>query len=79
MHIHFKIRTGGYDFTSQLFFDDSVLAAAFSQAPYAGRGVPDVTNARDGIYRNGGSQLVLPVSKDGSGYAGTFDIGLRLT
>jgi protocatechuate 3,4-dioxygenase beta subunit len=79
VHIHFKIRTGGYDFTSQLFFDDPVLAEAFSQAPYASRGAPGVTNARDGIYRSGGSQLVLPATKDGSGYAGTFDIGLQLT
>ena len=83
VHIHFKIRTGGYDFTSQLFFDDAVLAEAYSQAPYAARGTPDVTNARDGIYRQGGSQLVLPVTKtttseSPSGYAGTFDIGLQL-
>ena len=78
MHIHFKIRTGGHDFTSQLFFDDGVLTEVYSQAPYADRGAPGVTNARDGIYRQGGSQLVLPVTKTGDGYAGTFDIGLQL-
>ena len=78
VHIHFKVRTGGYDFTSQLFFDDATLAEAFSQVPYAGRGAPDVTNARDGIYRQGGSQLVMPVTKNGAGHAGTFDIGLQL-
>lgn len=78
VHIHFKIRTGGYDFTSQLFFDDGVLTEVHRRAPYAGRGAPGTTNARDGIFRQGGSQLVVPVTKAGDGYAGTFDIGLQL-
>ena len=77
VHIHFKIRANGSDFTSQLFFDEGVLAQAYTQAPYTGRGTPDVTNARDGIYRGGGSQLVLPMTRTGDGYAGTFDIGIQ--
>ena len=35
-----------------------------------------MTNARDGIYRRGGSQLLLALAEDGDGYAATFDIGL---
>lgn len=34
-------------------------------------------NAGDGIFRNGGEQLVR-LEKDAQGYAGTFDIGLRM-
>ena len=75
VHVHFKIRTSqGQTFTSQLFFDEAVNDAVLSKAPYNTRGTRDTTNARDGIYK---SQLLLPVTADGSGYAGTFDIGLQ--
>jgi protocatechuate 3,4-dioxygenase beta subunit len=81
VHIHFKIRTepaasSGLEFTSQLFFDESVTAEVFAQAPYAGRGTQDTTNANDGIYRDGGSQLLLTPMRSGSGYAATFEIGV---
>ncbi len=34
-HIHFKIRTAdGYDFTSQLFFDDAISDTVFNLEPY---------------------------------------------
>src|SRR3954452_15618585 len=43
VHIHFKIRTDpdseqGYEFTSQLYFDDSLTDHVLSQAPYAAKG-----------------------------------------
>jgi protocatechuate 3,4-dioxygenase beta subunit len=81
VHVHFKIRsTPGsvtrLEFTSQLYFDDAVTDAVFAQAPYNARGRRDTTNASDGIFANGGSELMLPVRRDGSGYAGTFDIAL---
>lgn len=76
VHVHFKIRTTqGHTFTSQLFFDEAVNDAVLSRAPYNTRGARDTTNARDGIYK---SQLLLPVTPDGSGYAGTFDIGVQI-
>ena len=89
VHIHFKIRTpaaaaragrdGTYDFTSQLFFDEALSDRVFAQAPYAGRGRRDTTNARDGIFRASGSQLMLAVKPSGGGYAASFDIGLDLS
>ncbi len=82
VHIHFKIRHGTgsnqKEFTSQLFFDDTFTDAVFKTAPYSTRGTRNTRNAADGIYRNGGSQLLLDTKKDGTGYAATFDIGLNL-
>ncbi|MCC7446301.1 MAG: intradiol ring-cleavage dioxygenase [Anaerolineae bacterium] len=81
VHIHFKIRTdpqaqAGYEFTSQLFFDDALSDAVFKQQPYASKGAGKLPNSRDGIYRNGGDQLLLNVIKDGDGYTATFNIGI---
>ena len=81
VHIHFKIRTdpdasSGLEFTSQLFFDESVTAQVFAQQPYLARGPQDTTNARDGIYQSGGSQLLLAPTSSGAGYAATFEIGV---
>lgn len=82
VHIHFKIRlfTGAqtsHEFTSQLYFDDSLTDQVYTQSPYNTRGARDRRNSRDGIYRNGGSQLTLAASKSGRGYAAAFDIGLE--
>ena len=77
-HIHFKIRTGdGYEFTSQLYFDDALTDRVHGQEPYVARGPRDTRNANDGIFRNGGELLTLHVVESGDGYAGTFDIGLQ--
>jgi len=81
IHLHFKIRTslagGGYEFTSQLFFDESVTAAVLAQSPYRTKGQPDTSNARDGIYQGGGSQLLVTPVGEGSGYGVTFDLALQ--
>jgi protocatechuate 3,4-dioxygenase beta subunit len=83
VHIHFKIRssassTSAYEFTSQLFFDDTLTDQVHAADPYAAKGQRDTRNANDGIYNQGGSQLVLDVAADGSGgYAATFDIALE--
>ena len=81
VHIHFKIRTsltgGGQEFTSQLFFDEAVIAQVHSQSPYSQKGTRDTANTRDGIYQGGGSQLVLPIASEGSGLGATFDIALQ--
>jgi hypothetical protein len=89
VHIHFKIRTPAsaalaeqrdrtYEFTSQLFFDDALNDRVFAHAPYAGRGQRDTTNARDGIFRDSGGQLMLSVAPSGAGYKASFDVGLDL-
>lgn len=84
VHIHFKLRPldasgkAKGEFTSQLFFPESVNTAVFARTPYSQKGNrADTPNATDGIYRNGGNQLLLDVKGDASrGYVATFDIGL---
>jgi protocatechuate 3,4-dioxygenase beta subunit len=81
VHIHFKIRTRpapgpGAEFTSQIYFDDGVTDRVHRQAPYASRGQGRVRNDRDGLFRSGGRQLLLPVTESGAGYAGTFAVAL---
>jgi protocatechuate 3,4-dioxygenase beta subunit len=83
VHIHFKIRTGtgqAYEFTSQLFFDDTLSDQVYAAHPaYASKGPHTLLNAQDNIYRNGGSQLLLNLMPTANGYAGTFDVGLNIT
>ncbi len=83
VHIHFKIRTDaaagrGHEFTSQLYFDDAITDQVFQQQPYDGKGQRTIRNNRDGIFRQGGNQLMLTLTKETQGFAGTFDIGLQI-
>lgn len=83
VHIHFKIRgdpasARGYEFTSQLYFDDATSDRVFRQEPYARKGQRSVRNQQDRIFRRGGDQLLLPVTQSGRRYAGTFEIGLQI-
>ena len=83
VHIHFKIRTNpsgasGFEFTSQLFFDESLTDLVHAQAPYSNRGRRDTVNSRDGIYSSGGTELVVPLSASGGGYAGTLNASVRV-
>ncbi len=78
-HIHFKIRTSaGHEFTSQLFFDDSLTDVVHAKAPYASKGKRTLRNAGDNIYTSGGDQLLLAMTPSGDGYTTTFDIGLQV-
>jgi protocatechuate 3,4-dioxygenase beta subunit len=82
VHIHFKIRPApsagrGFDFTSQLYFDDTFTDRVHAQQPYASRGQRTVRNSGDGLFRQGGAQLVLDVRPDGQNYAATFPVGLQ--
>jgi protocatechuate 3,4-dioxygenase beta subunit len=84
VHIHFKIRTDpaaqrGFEFTSQLYFDDAITDHVHAQAPYAAKGPRPLKNDRDYIFRSGGRQLMLLPTKDAQGFIGTFDIGLQIT
>jgi protocatechuate 3,4-dioxygenase beta subunit len=85
VHIHFKIRTdpaatsGGFEFTSQLFFDDAFSDQIYSQGVYAAKGKHDVQNARDGIYQQSQGMTLLDVTKDGDGYKATFEIAIQRT
>jgi protocatechuate 3,4-dioxygenase beta subunit len=84
VHIHFKIRypegpNGTYEFTSQFFFDDDFSAQVYLEPPYAARGTQNTLNSSDGIYGNGGSQLILLPVESGDGLAAEFSIALDLT
>jgi hypothetical protein len=50
----------------------------YLQEPYNQRGERNTRNERDGIYGNGGSQLLLNVTQNASGYSAVFDIGLQI-
>ena len=83
VHVHFKIRTEEsagrkYAFTSQLYFDDAFNARVFAAEPYASRGRRWPRNADDGIFRDGGAQLLLAPQPDGEGYAARFDVALQV-
>lgn len=78
VHIHFKIRSGSEEFTSQLYFDDALTDQIHAQAPYASRGQRSTRNADDGLYRNGGADLTLNARASGGALEATFDIGLVL-
>ena len=80
VHVHFKIRTAeapGSEFTSQLYFDETLSERVYAAAPYAGRGRPKLSNDSDFLFRDGGRQLLLDVTSEAAGYAAVFDIGLQ--
>ncbi len=89
VHIHFKIRTDpdadtGYEFTSQLFFDEELTDVVYTQAPYSSRGTRNTYNEDEGIFQGSEGLLTLAITEtededDIAQYEATFDIGLDLT
>jgi protocatechuate 3,4-dioxygenase beta subunit len=82
VHIHFKIRTASQqaqEFTSQLYFEDAVTDRVHAQSPYADKGQRSIKNDQDGIFQQGGTQLLLSPTPTNQGYAATFEIGLQIT
>ncbi|MBN8593082.1 MAG: intradiol ring-cleavage dioxygenase [Anaerolineae bacterium] len=90
VHIHFKIRTeDGYEFTSQFFFDPTLIEMIYAEEPYAAKGSPDTPNTRDNIYQGSDDLMtlnLLPLTEEEleeldmtAGYSATFDIGLDLS
>jgi protocatechuate 3,4-dioxygenase beta subunit len=93
VHLHFKIRMfegseATLEFTSQLYFNDTVTDEVYSQPPYSDRGSRDVRNNQDGIFNgastdglvqsNTGEHLMFNLTQQDQGYLGTFNIGLKL-
>lgn len=78
VHIHFKIRSGSSQFTSQLYFDESLTDQVHLQSPYNSKGRRNTLNSQDGIFQGGGSQLLLSPTAEGSGYGATFDVALQI-
>jgi protocatechuate 3,4-dioxygenase beta subunit len=84
VHIHFKIRTdpdaeAGFEFTSQLFFDDDLSRAVYATGIYAQKGAQDQPNESDQIFNQSGGMTLLSVTQDGDGYTATFPIAVQLT
>jgi protocatechuate 3,4-dioxygenase beta subunit len=82
VHVHFKIRTTpaaqkGYEFTSQLYFDEAQNDRIFAREPYSARTGQRVRNEADRIFQSGGKQLMLPVTEGSDGYSGTFSLALH--
>ncbi len=82
VHIHFKIRsrpssTPGFEFTSQLYFDDVLTDQVHARPPYAAKGQRSQRNSGDRIFARGGSQLLLAPVRDGQGWASAFEIALQ--
>jgi protocatechuate 3,4-dioxygenase beta subunit len=83
VHIHFKIRSSSsaaaaYEFTSQLFFDDTLSQQVYASGVYASKGQPDQPNASDGIFNQSGGATLLNVTQDGDTYKTTFEIAVQL-
>ena len=81
VHIHLKFRTdpfaeSAHEFTTQLFFDDALTDKVFAKPPYAANGERNTRNNNDRVYRQGGAQLTLALTPEGTGYAGTADFEL---
>lgn len=82
VHVHFKIRTQpvrqrSLEFTSQLYFDDAVTDLVHGEAPYAQNGQRRARNQNDRIFRRGGDQLKLAVTKTNQGYAASFAVAMQ--
>jgi protocatechuate 3,4-dioxygenase beta subunit len=84
VHLHFKIRTNpsasrSFDFTSQLYFDDTITDRVLSAPPYAARGPRTTRNRQDWIFRRGGDRLMLAPTIELDGYSAKFLIALQLS
>jgi protocatechuate 3,4-dioxygenase beta subunit len=79
-HIHVKVHVGGnVVHTGQLYFPDAVTNAVYRRTPYRSHGTRDTTNARDGIYGQGGRRSTLRLARHprDSGYTGSLALGVR--
>ena len=88
VHIHFKVRTPAqaaladqtaYEFTSQLFFEEELTDQIHAQQPYAAKGQRTLKNSGDGIFRQAGEVLIVPVALSQVGYSAIFALGLDLS
>jgi hypothetical protein len=77
IHIHFKVRASGLEFTSQMFFTDEQNAEVMKRSPYSSRGNPDTSDSTDNIYGSDGAKLLLQPQSDGSGgCTAEFSVGV---
>jgi protocatechuate 3,4-dioxygenase beta subunit len=82
VHIHVKVRAVAgakrtVEFTSQMYFEDSLSDRIHAAAPYATKGKRTARNQDDRIFRRGGEHLVLAPTQTADGYAATFAASLQ--
>jgi protocatechuate 3,4-dioxygenase beta subunit len=92
IHIHDKVRVFNasdtiVEWTSQLYFNNSMNQQVHKQAPYSNHGPPQITNEDDIVYsqgsvdglvdRNSGERLIVNLTKDSDGYVGELNIVLN--
>ncbi|WP_427164135.1 intradiol ring-cleavage dioxygenase [Streptomyces sp. C1-1] len=92
LHIHVKTHVGGtvsngsylgghVSHTGQLYFPETYNTKVAALSPYRNNTATRTLNARDGIYRNGGSSTLLTLSQAGSdlgkGVTGTVVLGIN--
>lgn len=79
VHIHVRVRVGDEtSLVSQLYFPDEYTAGVFVEGPYAANGLPDTTNAEDGLAQDpatDGSLLTVSLVPTG-GTLALANIGL---
>lgn len=81
-HIHLRARAYDangnvtYNFTTQLFFDDTLSDSVYAGSPYNSRATRDTRNTNDSIYKTGTPVLVTLTANPAGGYAGEVAIGL---
>ncbi|MFJ9733560.1 intradiol ring-cleavage dioxygenase [Streptomyces sp. NPDC101171] len=94
LHIHVKTHAGGtvsngtyhgghVSHTGQLYFPETYNARVAALSPYRNNTASRTLNARDGIYRNGGSATLLTLTQAGSdlgkGVTGAVVLGIDPT
>ncbi|MEU1409190.1 intradiol ring-cleavage dioxygenase [Streptomyces sp. NPDC005728] len=94
LHIHVKTHAGGtvsngkyrgghVSHTGQLYFPETYNTRVAALTPYRNNTATRTLNARDGIYRNGGSSTLLSITQAGSdlgkGVTGTVVLGIDPT
>jgi len=81
VHVHVMIvLTGERLLTTQLYFDDALTAEVYASEPYATRGLPDTTNAADGLAPTSGTiqTLLVDAALEAGTYAGQVDLTIDL-
>jgi len=84
IHIHVRIRTYSgsstlTNYTTQIFFDDSINDIVLTNAAYARSTPRDTTNATDSVYTTAGpdnTTMLATVTQTSSGYAAALTIDL---
>ncbi|AFV75460.1 protocatechuate 3,4-dioxygenase beta subunit [Thermus oshimai JL-2] len=73
-HFHLRVEAGGRVLVTQLFFPEEVIEAVYARPPYRTRGLPNVRNRQDGIFR---ADLLLSPKVEGEGFGAGFTLVLR--